>query len=341
MNVYSLAKMASRLGVSVDAPAHNALALGLAARFFSGHQSTIQFGLRLQPMWRALETNNYEFYFDAIGRPVGFVSWALVDEHGDAALLAERSDNALLPSHGVGDHLWIMDFFAVNQSLRAILGDLCERFRTRHDKVKYFRVRGNKRVVKQFKYNEHSALFRNATTGGSDDSQDLTRNELILHTYRLYAQELIMLGERLCALRRCDPLLRSPLWSHSFILANWISLRQVRLYRDANGAPAGLLTWAWLSDHTASALRSMPLHATHMSEWNEGRTLCFCDVLVSEAVREQIMDDVCSGLFPDQDTVLLYTGPLEEHAASVQRISRSTDAAAISRWFSTVSIEGI
>jgi hypothetical protein len=78
-----------------------------------------------------------------------------------------------------------------------------------------------------------------------------------------------------------------------------------------------------------------------MSEWNEGRTLCFCDVLVSEAVREQIMDDVCSGLFPDQDTVLLYTGPLEEHAASVQRISRSTDAAAISRWFSTVSIEGI
>ena len=339
MNVYTLSQMAAMLGASADTRMQKVFSLALAVGVFLEPRSGNNIGQRLQPMWKALETGNYEFYFDAVGRPVGFVNWMSVDDSDDAALLAGELDAASLPSCKAGDKLWIMDFFASNHSLRPILANLRDRFCGKYDEAKYHRVRGNSRVVKRFALHDRSAALRPAATVATEDSVGLTRSESVWNGYRHFVSELLASGERLLALRRCDPLLRSPLWNAIPLLRNLTALQQVRVYRDADGVPAGLLTWGWLSEYTVSRLGVTPLHAVHNSEWNEGRALCFCDLAVSEGVRAQMMHDVHSGLFPEQDTILLYTPPSEQGCASVQRVSRSTETDAIAHWAATASIE--
>lgn len=341
MNVYTLSQMAAMLGASADVRMQKLFSLGLAVGVFLEPRSGGNIGQHLEPMWSALESGNYEFYFDAVGRPVGFVNWASVDDSSDAALLAGELDAASLPSCKAGDKLWMMDFFASNHSLRAILSNLRDRFRGRYDEVKFHRVRGNGRVVKRVALKDWGASLRPTAAAASEGSAGLTRNADVWDGYRRFVFDLLASGERLLALRRCDPSLRSPLWNGIPLLRNLTALQQVRLYRDADGVPAGLLTWAWLSEYTVSRLGVTPLHGAHNSEWNEGTTLCFCDFAVSESVREQMMRDVQSEIFPEQDDIFLYTAPSDQGCASVQRIRRSTGTGAVAHWATTASIERV
>jgi hemolysin-activating ACP:hemolysin acyltransferase len=330
MNVFPLTDLADRLGIAADATTRQALALGLAVNFLGPRWGGARLGRCLQPTFAALDSGRYVFYVDAMGRGIGFVNWTLASAQGTAALLAHGPDAVATLSHEAEGALWILDFFAYGRGLRAILADLRDRVLRDHDEVTYFRYRGTRRIAKRIARADRTAFFR-APAARPDAALALAANASLLDKHRDHLHNAIALGSSLLALRRCDPGLRSPLW-HGAVLRDLAVLEQVRVYRAADGTPAGLLTWAWLSPHTVAGLPATPLHAAHVSEWNEGRILCLCDVLLSAPVRAQVMDDMCADLFPHQRHIFLYTPPRDGRAASVQRVGRDAGAAAITRW---------
>lgn len=337
MNIFPLSDLAHQLGISSDATTRQALALGLAVGFLGPRWGGTQLGRRLQPTFAALDSGRYAFYIDAMGRVVGFANWTLASAHGSVALIAHGPDAVALLPHQATGALWILDFFAYGRSLDAILADLRDRVLRDHDEVTYFRYRGSQRIAKRINRADRTAFFRAAVR--PERPAALTASASVLDKHRDHMQQAIALGLCLLALRRCDPALRSPLW-HGAVLRDLAVLEQARVYCDADGRPAGLLTWGWLSAHTVARLSATPLHTAHVSEWNEGRLLCLCDALASAPVRMQVMDDVCAKLFADQRRILLYTPPCDERAASVQQIDRDDRddcAAAIARWAACMS----
>ncbi|AVR94968.1 toxin-activating lysine-acyltransferase [Pseudoduganella armeniaca] len=312
MNVFSLAQMSGQLDFPTQDPARHALALGLAVRFLGPRWGRTQVAARLRPMLVAAAAGQYEFYFDAMGRETGFVSWT-VAPNGD---------------------LWIHDFFAHRGALRPILADLRDRVLHGYEAATYIRHKPRRRITKHVSRHDRTSFFRAAPSRGECTDGHLTRDVHALRNYRDSFAEAVELGECLAVLRQCDPHGRSPLWAGAFPLGDLVTMRQFRLYRDAAGRPAGLVTWGWLSPRTLERLGTTPLHAAHASEWNEGLVLCLCDVLTSDATHAQIMEDLCGALLPTQAEVVLYHAPAGIHPASaepVRRGARSVIAAWVAR----------
>lgn len=309
MNVFSLARMTERVGIAQQAPARQALALGLSLHFLGPRWGRAHVAARLRPMLVAAPKGQYEFYFDAMGRQVGFVSWTVAPDGA----------------------LWLHDFFAYRGSLRPMLADLRDRVLQAYEAATYVRHKPRRRITKHVSRHDRTTFFRAASPGAACSDAGLMHDEHALRNYRRSFAEAIELGECLAALRHCDPRGRSPLWAGAFPLGDLVTMRQFRLYRDAAGAPAGLVTWGWLSPRTLERLGATPLHAVHVSEWNEGLVLCLCDVLASDATHVQIMDDLCGALFPAQRDVLLYHAPTDARPASAEPVRRS-ERAAIAAW---------
>ena len=337
MHIFPLADLADRLDIAPDTGTRRALALGLAVGFLGPRWGGAQLARRLQPMFAALEGGRYALYVDAMGRGIGFVNWTLAGPRGGAALLAHGPDAVATLPHEAQGTPWILDFFAYGAGLRAILADLRDRVLRDHAEVTYFRYRGTRRIAKQITRADRTSFFRGSAADMGPTSA-LTPNTGVLDKHRDHLHGAIALGLCLLALRRCDPGLRSALW-HGAVLRDLVVLDQVRVYYDADGQPAGLLTWAWLSAHTRAGLAATPLHAVHISEWNEGRSLCLCDVLASAPVRAQVMAHMEGDLFPDRRHVLLYTPPRDGRPASVQEINRDNGAALIARWAMRTAFE--
>jgi hemolysin-activating ACP:hemolysin acyltransferase len=109
-------------------------------------------------------------------------------------------------------------------------------------------------------------------------------------------------------------------------------LRQSRLYFSDDGAPAGVLTWAWLSERTIARLAHVPLHDVHASEWNEGDHLCFVDVAASAGVRPAIERDVMAALFPEESAALVYYPPRPDMPATVVHVDRQREPGKVRQW---------
>ncbi|WP_081063680.1 toxin-activating lysine-acyltransferase [Burkholderia multivorans] len=58
-----------------------------------------------------------------------------------------------------------------------------------------------------------------------------------------------------------------------------IELRQIKVFFDASGNPAGFVTWAFLSDDVSRTVASGGF-ISHLSEWNEGRDLWLIDLSI-------------------------------------------------------------
>lgn len=313
MNVFPLAEMTGWLAVPTCERA--ALALGLAVRFLGPRWGATQVAARLPAMLAATATGQYEFYFDAMGREVGFVNWSA----------------PALPATGGPRPVRIHDFFARRGSLRPILADLRDRVLAGHDAALYVRHKPRLRITKQVSRADRTSFFRAAPALAADVAVRLTRDDHARDSYRRSFADAVELGECLQVLQRCDPHRRSPLWADGLPLRDLVALRQFRLYRDAHGVPAGLVTWAWLSPYTLARLGAVPLHRAHISEWNEGLALCLCDVLDTDASRAAILDDLCGLLLPAQQEALLYLAPHGAAGARTQQVDRR-DRAALGAW---------
>lgn len=107
-------------------------------------------------------------------------------------------------------------------------------------------------------------------------------------------------GQALLALSRSPVYKAMPVRAAMTMLATAIGTRQMRLYYDNAGEPAGLLTWAWLSQWTIDRLAGNDPTPMHICEWNEGSVLCFRDIAASSASVQEIAADLSGGLFPEE-----------------------------------------
>jgi hemolysin-activating ACP:hemolysin acyltransferase len=347
MNICRLSDILNRIVFPKDAQSKKALAVGLAVRFLEAKWGAKQVGQHLDRILPAIDANQYEFYFDSITRVVGFVTWALVTPDISRTLIQSGPSALAQSDWRCGSELWIIDFFARDGVLPETLADLRDRILHAHETATYFRYKSTRRLVKQVSRQDRTTFF--SAHGGKstrqffapDDKVNLTANDIILHGCEQNFSRALEIGRCMLALRHSQSYLQSPLWKSSYSLSEFVAIRQYRTYLTADGAPAGLLTWAWLSARTISNIARVPLHDTHTSEWNEGDLLCLCDVAVSESVREEMEGDILGNLFPQESTILLYSPATNDAPPQLLQVKRAQQIEVIKEWLIRASTHSV
>lgn len=331
MSIAVIEELLARLHFPGDPQSRKELALGLAVRYFNGQWGGIPAGVHLNRLMAAIENSQYCFFTDAVGRTVGFVSWAMVSPALSQSLL-RSGPAALAPADWrSGDELWVIDFSAVNGSLRHILAALRDHLFAQAQSATYFRYKGRTRLVKQVSRHDRTSFFASAGTPPCARGP-LTPRDEVLHG-RL--PNLVRAGETgasLTALRFAPVHMQAPLSATLHLVGESLALRQLRLYRTEDGAPAGLLAWAWLSERTIARIAQAPLHQLNTAEWNEGGILCLWLASVSAPVFDAMEADIHTGLFPEEQRILLYVPASQHGPAHVVDMDRSSQAARGTRW---------
>lgn len=70
---------------------------------------------------------------------------------------------------------------------------------------------------------------------------------------------------------------------------------QAEVVTAASGTPVAIVTWAWLSEPTMRTLHANPSHSLHMSELNEGQTLCISGIYRNAQDRDRIIRAFVTG----------------------------------------------
>lgn len=333
-----------RLDWPEDAQSIKALSIGLASRFTSALWGDNQVGPHLARAISAIDHNQAEFYFDSTGQIVGFAAWTFVG--GEASQDLIHSGASALPSavQCDGDQLWITDLFAYHGILPKVLADLRDRRLARYDTATYFRVKGGSHIVKQLSRTDKTTFFRkrldrNGRGPQQEDDVMLTTDERTLIGAEQTLTRALEIGRCLLALWNSGQAEQSPLWRSFYMLTEIVAIRQFRTYLAPNNGSDGLLTWAWLSERTIARVEHTPLHAVHTSEWNEGATLCLCDVVMTDAVSKDMLEDIRGNLFPAEMTMLLYWPPRRGAQGRLSRVSRERPEE-IDEWLMYVSGTG-
>lgn len=128
----------------------------------------------------------------------------------------------------------------------------------------------------------------------------ITRKKDVLDHAAGRVLELLAVGEALLALRAAPAYARAQFGAVAALVMTLAGTDQYRLYKDGSGAPAGLLSWAWLSDRTLGHMRHDPLTPLHPCEWTEGEHLHLRDLACSAACMNEMAADVAGRLFPDE-----------------------------------------
>ncbi|MEW6704360.1 MAG: toxin-activating lysine-acyltransferase [Pseudomonadota bacterium] len=294
----------------------------MAARFLELRYGA-HIGSHLPRILAALRAGRCRLFFDRYARAVSYVSWAHVDHRVHLALQRHGPAAVINANWQGGEHAWVIDFFAHEGSLPAVLAHLRDVVFAAQAHVTYFRFRAQRRLVKQLSRADRTSFTAGGDGLWSQAAGRLVDNPVLLHPMHETLMLRLEVGRCIEALHRGGGAAGSPLWKEPGRLSTLVSLRQIRVYACADGSPGGLLTWAWLSERTLRRLNAHPLEQAHRCEWNEGTRLCIWEVLAVEEVRNELVHDLLHRLFPEERELLFYRpGP----AARVQQVSRSEPA---------------
>ena len=304
--------------------------MGLAVQFLQSLWGSENVVDHLDRMFSLVQAGQVDFYFDAVGRPLGFAAWAFVSREVSAILIGAGPEH--VPANGWigGDHPWVTDFIARDGCLPAVLARLRDNTLANHDSVLYFRFKRRRRIVKQLTRADKTSFFRRPNP--SQDQTTLSSNYAWIKGSESRLQKSLEIGRCLYALRVIDPQKHSPLWQSSYRLSEIVALRQYRIYTPSDDESEGLLTWAWLSEYTISRISEIPLHRVHTGEWNEGRVLTFCDVAMPQGVKVEMSVDIIRALFPTEITILLYIAPRDGESPRLIPVDRIQHAEEITNW---------
>ena len=333
MNICRLTDMLDRIAFPKDVQSKKALAVGLALRFLEPKSGAEQVGAHLNRIVPSIEANQHDFYFDYVGRAVGFITWALVDSKISNSLVQAGPLSLPHSEWHSGSDLWIIDFFALNGLLPDVLAELRDRTLSAHDLITYFRYKGTRRIVKQLSRWDKTTFFCDTRKYLASEEINLTTGDKFLHAVEKKFSDALEIGRCILALQNTETYMAMPLWKLLYMLREVIAIRQFRTYLTSDNTPSGLLTWAWLSERTIARIAHVPLHDTHTSEWNEGDLLCLCDVAVSETVREEMEGDILGNLFPQESTILLYSSATNDAPSQLVKVKRAQQSEAIKEWF--------
>jgi hemolysin-activating ACP:hemolysin acyltransferase len=335
MTVFPLAKLLAQLNLPKDLWATRALALGLAVRCLKNQTTSTNLDALLNRLLPPIFANQYEFYVDQVGRVVGFLTWAITDLEG-TKLLMECGSSALANKQwSAGNDLWVLDFAALDGALSEILSTLRDtRFATQQS-VTYSRQKKKMCLVKQLTRGDRNSfvLGKNQHILGG---QQLTTDFGFLHGHETSLQDALELGSALLGASESVLHLQSrvPRVMHTFCEAH--AIRQLRIYQNDMGRPAGTIAWAWLSDETIARMHTTSLHEIHTSEWNEGKHLCFFDVALSKSAKSLASADIMGRLFPEEVTALLYTPPDKISRGNFIRVARAQERSVVNSWLDSL-----
>jgi hemolysin-activating ACP:hemolysin acyltransferase len=335
MTVFPLAKLLAQLNLPKDRWATRALALGLAFRCLKNQTTSTNLDVLLNRLLPPICADQYEFYVDQVGRVVGFLTWATTDLEGTKLLIEHGSSALANKQWSAGNDLWVIDFAALDGALSEILLALRDTRFVTQQSVTYSRQKKNVRLVKQLTREDRNSfiLGKNQRISGR---QQLTTDFGFLHGHESSLQSALELGNALLGASESVLHLRSqvPRVMHTFREAHVI--RQLRIYLNDAGRPAGTIAWAWLSDETITRMHSTSLHEIHTSEWNEGNHLCFFDIALSKSTKALIIADIMGMLFPEEVTALLYTQPDKVLPGNFIRVVRAQESCVVNRWLDSL-----
>ncbi|MES2297703.1 MAG: toxin-activating lysine-acyltransferase [Pseudomonadota bacterium] len=334
MKIYCLDQVLAGAAVPADPQYRKALALGLALRLFGVAAHASQCAQQLARILPALACGQYEFYFDPVGRLVGGVTWALVNDKVHRAMVKHGGTGLAQSDWTGGQQPWIVDFTARDGALGTIMAHLRDQRLSKYDTCTYVTQKGRRRLVKQVGRSDRSSFMLRPQRARFGGAPWVAGREDFVHALERRFFKAHLHGQCFLALHHCDRYMHLSVASLYRVVKEIVALRQVRIYLSAQGAPAGMLTWAWLSERTFERVGEQPLHGIHPSEWNEGSALCLFDVAVSRAVRPAMEADIFGALFPEHAGIVLYRPPCTKSRAAALAISRQ-QRRIIGKWIDT------
>jgi hemolysin-activating ACP:hemolysin acyltransferase len=323
-----------KVGFSTEVQVRKSLAVGLALRFIEKRAGANRVHVFIPRVIAAIEAGQFEFFFDAKARTVAYVSWATVDAATNDRMVEFGPITLTRDSWNCGGHLWVVDFIAVDSILPALLIQLRDRTFVGRPDVSYCRYRNGIRIAKQLTRSNVSRLSDETVLGRHGPAEQAALSFDVLRaraeSFAEFHQTGSMIRALACAEHATD-LLARPL----NLINEIATLRQFRIYEDADGQPRGLLTWAWLSDYTIARIPGAPLHSVHPSEWNEGESLCIFDFAVSQSSVKELQADVEEKLFPDERHILLYVQTGCRGLPDFVRLDRKVSGHAVDKWLAS------
>ncbi len=271
-------------GITFSAEQRQAIALSIVTRAnWQAAESNEPWRTRHARLRDALAHGRVACLFDRVGRQAGGATWT---------------------PEPAGDALRLHDFWARPDTLRAVVAAVRDRIGTSALALTYQRMR---RGTVRTRVHRHALLAHPlpGSLAASGDSVVAGRGDLRDELSSQLRQSLAH-GEILHLLAQSPNYAALSTAAVLQLTARWTGVHQFRLYRDAQGHPAGLLAWAWLSDRTIADLPRLPLHRLPHSEWNEGERLCLADIIVTPAARNALFADIAGALHPDEAEVLTY-----------------------------------
>jgi hemolysin-activating ACP:hemolysin acyltransferase len=330
--LFALDQVLRQTNMQVDDDALLALRLGLVAELSERHRGKQSLDRFVKTLVPSIDTGKCYFGFDQLMRLVGYVVWATVSHHSDVDVASESQ----LPldenrRHYVEvENFWLVDFHCQPRGARpiiysvllsalndpalndpalndALLNDACE--------IHYQRSRQGRQRPRKLMANSVGKLRRHALNASEPDVTLTARRDLI-HTRELAFKRTINVGRFLRLLAESSDWRQLSLTDAIRKARRALDNGQVKFYFDADQRAIGLLSWAWLSKRTIERVSTLPLHAVHDSELNEGDTLCLVDILAPAMAHRELLDDVARDLFPAEPNVLQYVEPTQNRPAT-------------------------
>ena len=103
---------------------------------------------------------NAKFYFDAEGKPAGFVTWAYLAPDTEARLLRMGAVRLTPLEWNEGGNLWIIDLVVPDKRLKYVLEDLRDHVFASAPIVRYARCKGERFIARELARDSTSHFFR-------------------------------------------------------------------------------------------------------------------------------------------------------------------------------------
>jgi len=300
MTLYRLDEWARALDPAIDAATLGAARAGYA--LICVGPAAPSFAQLAERSLALAAADQSEVLFDRFGRVAAYVSYAWLDAGAERHLLRHGVTSALAAAPRSGERLWLLDFAAFDGAVRAVLATLQGQVFAAADCAGYFRYKGGRRIGKMVGRAEIGARCGD----GAAPTEPAARAQAAFPNYAHGAHALldmaILLGQCMALAHAGGQFAGLSAAQVQRRLWTPLSLQQYRLYRDADGHPTGLVTWAWLDNAALARRADDPLHELAPETWNAGTVRCVADVLASAAQADVIDAD--------------YAGTLRYHAGA-------------------------
>jgi hemolysin-activating ACP:hemolysin acyltransferase len=107
----------------------------------------------------AIHHKQTQVFFDEDGAPVGYVIWARLAEDVQRRVMTSGTFKLHESEWNEGEQLWVLDFLAAGGHLKYVLRHLRDHAFGDDATVRYLRVKGRRRMIKEIARNERLSFF--------------------------------------------------------------------------------------------------------------------------------------------------------------------------------------